>query len=135
MSSPFLEFTNATIAVTYPTGELGRDEVGNAIALLKTQNVSAKLKMLPLQSARKRDQSPGVDASAILMEGHCVEPMLLPRAVEPENWFRATWDDREGWFYLLSPINPPHGRTGIGRVMEEVEGTKIIGWFQVNRNG
>jgi hypothetical protein len=131
--SPFSGFENAKITFTRSTGELGRDGVGNAIALTESIEVSAILKRPALLSASKRDNYPGVDASATKLEGCCVEPMILPEGVEPGNWFQCRWSDLDGWFLLESPINPPHGRSGIGAIEEETRGTKIVGWFQISR--
>ena len=132
--SPYDGFENAELSIEVATGHLGVDEVGNAIALTRTIPVKALLKMAPLLSSQNEKAYPGVDASAIKLEGYCSDPMVLPPQTLPENWYRCNWEGQSGWFYLLAPINPPYGRVGIGEILEQAQGTKISGWFQLSRS-
>ena len=135
MASPFPDFVrNTTLVFEVPTGELAQDEVGNAVAETTSIRVTAMLKVKTLTfSNSKIQRAPEIDESALLLEGYCLEPMVLPHSILPKNWAAATWSGQPGFFYLNDPINPPYGREGIGALVESSAGTKIIGWFQTDR--
>lgn len=135
MPTPFPDFVeNTTLVFDVPTGELTQDEVGNAIAETASIRVTAMLKVKTLTfSNSKIQRAPEIDEGALLLEGYCLEPMKLPLSILPKNWAEATWSGQPGYFYLNDPVNPPYGREGIGAVMEESAGTKIMGWFQTSR--
>jgi hypothetical protein len=132
MISPYSNFENARLTFQIPTGNLIRDEVGNAVAETKSIKLTAILEMLALQSASKVLKQPGVDETALRLEGYCVSPAILDRRILPNNWAECVWSGIKGYFYLDTPINPPHGRQGIGALEEQAQGTKITGWFQVS---
>ena len=117
-----------------PTGDLTQEAVGPAGAATNRIKVIATLKVKPLTfSHSKLQRPPELDASALLLEGYCLEPVQLPHSILPQTWAEATWSGQPGYFYLTDPINPPYGREGLGALLEESIGTKIMGWFQTSR--
>lgn len=134
MPTPFPSFVeNATLLFDVPTGELTQDEVGNAIAETVSVRVTAMLKAKVPAYGVAIQRAPEIDEAATYLEGFCLEPMQLPLSILPKNWAKATWSGIPGFFYLNDPINPPYGREGIGAVLEQSAGTKIVGWFQTSR--
>lgn len=133
MTSPFSDFVNATLHFQVATGSFTRDDVGNPVDVVQEETVTAMLKKLSAFSASQVNRLPGVDDTALLLEGYCVEPMILPDQVLAETVARATWSGLPGKFWLMSPVNPPYGKQGIGAISEAAAGTKIRGWFQVDR--
>lgn len=135
MTTPFPDFVrNTTLVFDVPTGDLTQDDVGNAIAETTSIRVTATLKAkLPSYGAAIQ-RAPEVDETAMYLEGYCLEPMKLPLSILPKNWAKATWSNTPGFFYLNDPINPPYGREGIGAIVEQSAGTKIVGWFQTSRS-
>lgn len=134
--SPYDGLDNAVLTIELLTGELGTDEVGNAIALTTLVPVKSFLKVASLSanSLEKKAQYPGVDDTAIKVEGYCIEPMVLPSATLADNWYRCAFEGIAGWIYLIFPLNPPYGRVGMGEILEQAQGTAISGWFQVSRS-
>ncbi len=131
MISPFHGFANTALQFPTLTDLLERDEAGNVRAIAGPPLlISANLKQLSLFTASQAIRQPGVNDSAILLQGWCVEPMILPLTIRANTWAIATWSSVEGHFYLNAPLNPPYGREGIGAVVEAEAGTKISGWFQ-----
>lgn len=131
MSSPYAGFENSVIIFPVQSGEVETDEFGNVVSVTRSVKVIAKLKQSSVvQQAKAGD----IDDNAILIEGFCVEPMVLPASIKTKTWATVDFSGTEGFFYLTDPINPPHGRLGIGAIMEQEAGTKIVGWFQVTRS-
>ncbi|GEM_PF-5708880 len=134
MATPFPDFVrNTTLTFEVPTGDITFDEVGNAIAETTSIRVTAMLEAKVPAYGNTIQRAPEIDETALYLEGYCLEPMKLPLSILPKNWAVATWSGTPGFFYLNVPINPPYGREGIGAVMEESAGTKIVGWFQTSR--
>lgn len=132
MPSPFAGLAeNATMIFKIPSGAVTYDEVGNAVQGTTNVTVSVYLKKDERTSTPRLPQLPGVDESAFYCSGFCVDPMILPASVAPQTWAICTWSGINGFFYLDAPINPPHGREGIGAILESVQGTKLTGWFQL----
>lgn len=134
MGSPFDGFANTTLLFPVPTGEVTQDEVGNAISETTNVRVTATLKATTIRNADANRRSSSVDEGAMLLEGYCIAPSILPASVLPNNWADANWGGSPGYFYLTEPINPPYGRDGIGAIVEQSAGTKIVGWFQTSRS-
>lgn len=134
MASPFADWQNAALIFAVPTGNLTTDEMGNPVLETAPLVVTTKLKALTGAAAAKVMQYPGVDTTAIALIGRCIEPMILPANVLPENWADCSFSGAEGYFFLASPINPPHGREGVGALIEQNAGTRIVGWFQTSRS-
>ena len=138
MISPLLGFENSVLTFNLPVpgSTLTVDEWGNAISIGTPLVVTAVLKTASLFKSLKTQKDPGIDETALLLEGWCVTPMLLPFAILPLNWADCVWCGDVGKFYLNDPINAPYGRTtmdnegSIGAIQELNGGTAITGWFQ-----
>lgn len=136
MASPFLGLAdNCTLKFDVPTGEIVTDEVGNVVDEIRSVQVRTFLKKQSDAKAAMTNRLPGVAEDAWLLEGYCVNPMILPQAIAPQMIAIANFAGVDGQFVLAAPINPPYGRAGIGAIVERSAGTKIVGWFQVSSHG
>lgn len=139
MASPFLGLAdNCTLNFNVPTGEIVADEVGNVVDEIRSLQVRAFLKKqsdAKAGLANRFNRLPGVAEDAWLLEGYCVSPMILPNSIAPQMIAIADFAGVKGQFVLVAPINPPYGRAGIGAIVEQSAGTKIVGWFQVSKHG
>lgn len=134
MSSPFSGIAeNATLIFYVPTGSLSYDSLGNAVAATAPIPIVVKLKTQSAYQVARTEKQPGIDEAAILFEGICINPMILDARVLALNWADCIWNRQNGYFHLNAPINPPHGRDGIGAIIEPVLGTTFTGWFQEKR--
>lgn len=130
--SPLTIAQNSTIEFLLPTGQLTQDEVGNVIDKKKIYIQKAYLKKRNIQD--KTIYIPTDSENLIYVEGYCVQPKKLDLRVNPDQWGVCNYGGLKGRFYLMAPINPPHGREGIGAIIEQAVGTKISGWFQPSKD-
>lgn len=133
MPSPFKTFENATLLFEVPTGQTTTDDRGNVIDEIKTIRIKAFLKKADDALARQVNRTQEIDNAAWLLSGYATEPMILPASIKPNARATVTFAGHEGLFILLGPINGAYGREGIAAIQEGVTGTKISGFFQVQR--
>lgn len=127
MSSPYAEFENATIAFEIAKRTAGTNAAGNRKITQEIQPVRACLKV----GKPKNDRPASVPESAEFWEGHAIDPMILPPELKPLASGKAELSGYSGKFTLDSgTLNAPHGRAGIGALMEEAQGTFFSGWFE-----
>lgn len=129
MGSPFCCRDNTKLIFEVP---VSLEESDDANFEIKTRQirVSVFLEIPDEARATKVYRLAGLDDNALLLEGFCVSPMVLPKAIAPGAYADCDFGGSIGKFYLMPPINPPYGRKGIGLEVERRAGTKIIGWFQ-----
>lgn len=97
MASPFAAFANSTLRFEVATGDLVNDANGNlrpATAVLEATAV------LQQKRAPDRESRPGVDSSAIWLEGFLIAPSPLPGLVTPDSPCACVWQGRQGRFFL-----------------------------------
>ncbi|MBE9178601.1 hypothetical protein IQ268_08520 [Oculatella sp. LEGE 06141] len=128
MSGVFAGFENAQIVFETLGEDSEADEFGNSAPVCNQRSVSAKLKLASESTQRLLQHDPQVERDAIALEGHCITPMILPLNITEETEATLTFNRRSGRFRLVL-INPPYGREGIGAIVEQATGTKIVGWF------
>jgi hypothetical protein len=122
--SPFATFANATLRFQIVSGNLAIDpKTGNQQPGTAVLQVEALLQ-------QKRDPNrtirPGVDSSAVWLEGYAIEPMLLPNVVTPDSRAAAVWDSKQGEFFLELTGRSPYG-------VAPITGDKIRGYFQISQ--
>lgn len=134
MTSPFASLENAVIQFSRNTGGISRDNDGNPVPIVQILPVTAILKQQKYKTASKTDRIPGVDQSAIALEGWCINPVRLPDNVSPDRWYQCRWNGTEGWIYIEGPIGGDYGQAqGIGAIVNDATGTKISGVFQLRK--
>lgn len=134
MTSPLKGFENCVLLFQALTTATEVDAFGNAVPLMRSIPVSAAMKLTTnvdldmkfLQHNQRQEDD------AIAISGYCVSPTQLPLEVREETTARLTFNGRPGRF-LLSFINAPYGREGIGLILEQSVGTKLLGWFMPDR--
>lgn len=128
-TSPFAPFTNATLLFTLPSTNSTVDPVtGNRIFEDgEVVTVEAKLKSV---SNAKVERMPGIDPSAVYLEGHVTkvtsptltESIILPDAIKPNDVAVATWNEKQGNFVILFTGRSPYH-------VEQIIGDRLKGWF------
>jgi hypothetical protein len=132
--SPFGNLANTALTFAVPTGGVIRGTDGNPEAETVPVEVSAMLRMPNYKDAAQLRHLPGVDETAILLEGWCVEPKLLPSQITPNQWVKCKWSGTSGWFYLMHPIGGRYGNQGVlGEIINGATGTQISGLFQIRK--
>ncbi len=121
--SPFAPYANSLLRFQIASGELltdpktGNKRPGTAIAEV--------VALLEQKKAPKNNELPGVDDTAVWVEGFLVTPRPLPEQITPESQCFGTWQGREGRFHLtFTARNPYIAALGIDLV------EKIRGYFQ-----
>lgn len=130
MASPLRSLTNCLIQFQSTTGGVKEDPFGNMSPVFELINVRAFLQVEEVGADKtlfQREQREATDG--IPMRGYCVAPKLLPSTITAETEAALTFGDRVGRF-IVTAINNPFGRAGIGRKVERIVGTSIYGWFQ-----
>jgi hypothetical protein len=129
-NSPFAAFANATLRFEVASGELTTDSAtGNVKPGKAIVEVSAILDQAKVPEATAR---PGVDSTAVYLEGFVVEvvgadnALRLPSVVTPDSPCAATWDGKGGRFFLQLKGHSPYG-------YEAITGDEIQGYFQVSK--
>lgn len=141
MTSPFLGIAdNATITFKSVADYPVRDELGNVTVATDDLVCRAYLKGSDRSSRPDNFRPPGISPDAWYCEGYVVDiyddnglstgNTKLPTTVVAPCWAECSFSGNPGYLYIIPPINPPHGREGIGAVIESVAGTKLSGWFQ-----
>lgn len=110
--SPFTSYKNAVLRFQVASGDLVADRNGNLRPGTAVVEVEALLQ-------QKRDPNkevrPGVDTSAIWVEGYLVKvigaaegnELKLPSVVTPDSLCAATWQGRQGQFFMeFTALNP-----------------------------
>ena len=122
--SPFAAYANTILRFEVPSGELttvpGKGNIkpaGTAVVQVTAMLLQARP---PSDTPR-----PGVDSTAVYLEGFAVEPMALPSIVTPQSPCAATWNGRRGKFLLELTGRSPFG-------YETSTGDEVKGWFQVS---
>jgi hypothetical protein len=135
MPSPYAGLTdNVTLTFEVASQAIEADELGNVRSKMQPIQVRAVLKKSNRAASPPTQDKEDIATNAWFVEGFCVEPMILPLSISPNTWAKAEMTDFSGWFYLSAPINPPHGRGGIGAIYEAAQGTAITGWLQFSRS-
>jgi hypothetical protein len=133
--SPFSEFANCTLRFQVLGSGIVLDALGNRSPEIIEVPVLAMLKLVSAYSLglRTLQENQRTEDDSVAIGGYCVEPMILPHTIQHGSTAQATFNNQEGEFRLML-INPPHGREGIGAVLEQEAGTKIMGWFIPDRS-
>lgn len=125
--SPFADFANAVLRFEVASGTLTPDSRGNLRPGKAIVEISA---MLQQKRDPNRSNDPGVDSSKILVEGYITaivgqESLVLPSVVTPDSPCQATWQGRNGQFYMeFAARNPYLAALAIDLV------EKVRGYFQ-----
>lgn len=126
------DFATSSIAFrALGDGATVEDEWGNVRPVPQLIEVKAFLKLMSAADARdllQHDQRSEPDARAL--SGYCVD--RLPDEIQEEAEGGLTWNGKPGKF-VLTQINPPYGRSGLGLSTEASLGTKIVGWWIPDR--
>jgi hypothetical protein len=133
--SPFSEFANCTLIFQVAGTGVKLDALGNRSPQLDEISVLAMLKIVSAYSLdlRSLQQYQRIEADAVALSGYCVQPNVLPLAIVHGAIAKLTFNQQPGEFRLML-INPPYGREGIGAILEQEAGSKIIGWFIPDRS-
>lgn len=110
MTSPFASFQNAVLEFQVATGTLVPDSKGNLRPGTTTLEVGA---MLQQRRDPNREPRPGVDTSSIWVEGYITSiagqsSLVLPSSITPDSPCAATWEGRQGRFYLEFTARSPY---------------------------
>jgi hypothetical protein len=133
MSSPLNGFANCTLNFSVPSTQTELDTFGNTVSVSRSLPVVAMMKILIAGlELRLLQQNRREEDDAIALSGYCVSPMSLPVEIEEQSTAKVTFNGRRGEFWLVL-INPPYGRAGIGSILNEAIGTKLLGWFVPDR--
>lgn len=134
MSSPFATYSNATLRFQVASGELVTDPAtGNVKPGVAVVEVGA---MLQQRRDPNREPRPGVDTSAVWCEGYITSvvgqsSLVLPSVVTIDAVCAATWQGRQGRFYMeFTARNPYIAALGIDLV-ERIRGYFQLGSFVV----
>jgi hypothetical protein len=122
-TSPFAPYANALLRFQVASGELLTDiKTGNKRPGTAIVEVVA---LLEQKKAPKNNELPGVDDTAVWVEGFLVTPRPLPGEITPESQCFGVWQGRQGRFHLqFTARNPYIAALGIDLV------EKIRGYFQ-----
>ena len=131
MISPLDAFSNSTIVFTMPAPGIYYDRLGNPQAGYQNLPFRAFLKELPSNVATKYRDYPGVDQTALALEGYTTSPLTMPMNIAVNCWYQCQTGVASGWFYL-KPFGK-FGRGGIDLMVEAEIGTAIAGFFQIGR--
>ena len=131
MANPLDAFSNATIVFTVPAPGIYYDRLGNPQAGYQNLTFRAFLEAPRRVSSTKNVDYPGVDLTALELEGYCTFPSILPIAVITNHWYKCQYGIVPGKFYL-KPFDK-FGRAGIDLMVESEIGTAISGFFQKGR--
>ncbi|MGL5060904.1 MAG: hypothetical protein ACRC62_13090 [Microcoleus sp.] len=129
LHDPMTENGSLTILNYLPGTYL--DRLGNVQPNSEPIEIDVYLKTESLATATKTEKHPGVDQSAQLLTGYCTNPSIIPFDVRTACWYKCTFGKTDGWFFL-KPFGR-FGRAGIDDIIEAEIGTKIDGWFQIQR--
>ncbi|MBD3882173.1 hypothetical protein IFO70_10420 [Phormidium tenue FACHB-886] len=133
MDSPFIGYENATLTFGQLTTETTTDDFGNSMPLFVPLPIVSMLRLVTNPAIDRLLQAQQqIEADGLALEGYCVDPMVLPMEVMEQTEANTTFNNVPGKF-VLTLINPPYGRYGIGALIEAEAGTKIAGWFVPNR--
>lgn len=128
--SPFAAFANATLRFEVASGALVADPAtGN---MKPGTAIVEVLAMLDQERSPVTDDRPGVDSTAVYLEGFVVEvvgaetPLRLPSVVSPNSPCAATWDGKMGRFFLQLKGRSPFK-------YETVTGDELQGYFQISK--
>jgi len=124
MSSPFAAYANTTLRFAIASGELVTDPRTGDVKPGSSAIVEASAMLSQVRPPQDMPR-PGVDSTAVYLEGFAVEPMALPSAVTPDSLCAALWDGKKGRFFLELTGRSPFG-------YETSTGDEIKGWFQVS---
>ena len=131
MINPLDAFFTTTIVFTSPAPGIYYDRLGNPQAGYQNLTFRAFLKTPRRASSTKDVDYPGVDQTALELEGMCTFPSILPVTVATDHWYKCQYGIVSGWFYL-KPFDK-FGRAGIDLTVEAEIGTAISGFFQKGR--
>lgn len=134
MASPFTVLQNVTLNFQQATGNT-TDVWGNPQPSIATVPVQATLKIITNPDSAKLLQSRFRDQTdSIAMRGYCISPMELPAGLGEDSEAVMEWNGRSGIFHVVL-VNPNYGRDGIGAFIENITGTKLVGWFTPSMEG
>jgi len=121
--SPFAPFANSLLRFQVATGSLLTDiKTGNKRPGTAIVEVVA---LLEQKQRPKNNEMPGVDDTAIRVEGFLITPRPLPGAITPESQCFGTWQGRAGRIHLEFTARNAY-IAALGIDLEE----KIKGYFQ-----
>lgn len=122
--SPLTDFANATFVWQVPvTGSTVDPLTGNRLVNRQAVTVQFVLNQKGDRSSDRSSIAPGLDSSAVYLEGRTVDPLILPVSIKAGTWGKGKWAGHKGQFLLLSFAPNSWGAS-------ELVGLKIRGWFQ-----
>lgn len=128
MSSPFAPFTNATLRFQVASGNLVVDRKGDFRPGKTVIEIRA---LLQQKKDPNREPRPGVDSTAIWVEGYITqvggdpESLVLPSVITPDSPCQTIWQGRAGQFSMeFTARNPYLAALSIDLV------ERIRGYFQ-----
>lgn len=132
MTSPYTGIAeNGTVTFSVPTGATTTDRNGNPVAVTEQLTVVCKVK----QRSMRQQDLPGSNPDQIRVEVICINPMVLDSRVQGGAIADIAFDQLTGKLTLDPLINPPHGREGIGKILEQEAGTMLTGIMQITKRG
>jgi hypothetical protein len=132
-TSAFSELENTIIWFESAVGDLVENESGNISPAVLTTKVTGFFEQSQKQNIGDRVQIPGINLNSIYIEGYCVDPEILPLHIKSGGWYPCNFSGADGHIFILDPINPPYGRSGLGAIIEESTGTRLTAIFQSGR--
>lgn len=133
-TSPFADYANSTLVFQVATGSLEPDSKGN----LRPGTSTIELEAL-LQQKRdpNRESRPGVDTSAIWVEGYITSvtgqtSLVIPSSVTPDSPCQCVWQGRNGRFYLEFQARNPYLAALQIDLVEKLKGYFVPSSFTVD---
>jgi hypothetical protein len=128
-TSPFAPFTNATLLFTLPSTNSTVDPITGNRVFEDGEVVTVEAKLKSVSNA-KVERMPGIDPSAVYLEGHVTkvtsptltESIILPDGIKPSDVAAATWNEKQGNFVILFTGRSPYH-------VEKIIGDRLKGWF------
>lgn len=134
MSSPFAAFANSTLLFQVASGSLQPDSKGNLRPGTDVVEVTA---MLNQKRDMNRESRPGVDTSAIWVEGYITSvvgqsSLVMPSSVTPDSPCQCVWQGRNGRFYLEFQARNPYLAALQIDLVEKLKGYFVPSSFTVD---
>jgi hypothetical protein len=100
MSSPFVSFANFTATFQVSGGALTQDAKGNWRPGKAAIEVIAQMDQTDLEKSPVVERRPGIDSTAVYLEGTLISPLPLPSSITPNTPCSAVWNGINGEFFL-----------------------------------
>lgn len=136
MASPFADYANAQLRFQVSSGALAPDSKGNMRPSKAVIEVTA---LLQQKRDPNREPRPGVDESAIWVEGYITQigadpegSLVLPSVVTPDSLCAAAWQGRVGKFQMEFTARNPYLAAIEIDLVERIRGYFVPGSFVVS---